>query len=140
LYLFFEKFTRLSWIAIIGRSLNAVVRLCAVFLMVTSVASSPHALQNSGETRKIVVYTSNGCHKCSVLKKWLIAANRQFEERNLENVDVMAELVMKDAVVLSAPALEVGAAVYTEDQFFDGEMLSTERLMSILGGNGNGQP
>ena len=108
--------------------------------MVTSVASSPHALQNSSEMQKIIVYTSSGCHKCSALKNWLLAANRQFEERNLENVDVMAELVMKDVVVLSAPALEVGAAVYTEDQFFDGDMLSTERLTGILGGNGNGQP
>ena len=108
--------------------------------MVTSVTSSPHALQNSSETQKIIVYTSNGCHKCSVLKNWLLAANRQFEERNLENVDVMAELVMKDIVVLSAPALEVDATVYTEDQFFDGDLLSTERLTGILGGNGNGQP
>jgi glutaredoxin len=107
--------------------------------MVTSVASSPHALPNPSETQKIVVYTSNGCHKCSALKNWLLAANRHFEERNLENVDVMAELVMKDVVVLSAPALEVDAAVYTEDQLFDGDTLSTERLMGILGGKGNGQ-
>jgi len=107
--------------------------------MVTSVASSPHALLNSSETQKIIVYTSSGCHKCSALKNWLLAANRHFEERSLENVDVMAELVMKDAVVMSAPALEVNATVYTEDQFFDGDMISTERLTGILGGNGNGQ-
>ena len=108
--------------------------------MVTSVASSPHALQNSSGTQKIVIYTSNGCHKCSVLKTWLLAANRVFEERNLENVDVMTELVMKDVVVLSAPALEVDAAVYTEDQFFDGDTLSPQKLTGILGGNGNEQP
>jgi glutaredoxin len=107
--------------------------------MVTSVASSPNAFQNSSGIQKIIVYTSSGCHKCSALKNWLIAANKQFEERNLENVDVMAELVMKDVVVLSAPALEVNAAVYTEDQFFEGDMISTERLTGILGGNGNGQ-
>jgi glutaredoxin len=139
LYIFFQKLTCVSWIEIKGRSLNGVVRICAVFLMVTSVASSPHALQNSGGTQKIVVYTSSGCHKCSALKNWLAAANRQFEERNLENVDVMTELVMKNVVVLSAPALEVDDAVYTEDQFFDGDMISAERLTGILGGNGNGQ-
>ncbi len=110
-----------------------------VFLMVTSVASSTHALQNSSETRKIVVYTSNGCHKCSVLKDWLKAANREFEERDLENVDVMTELVMRDIVVLSAPVMEVDKAVYTEDQFFEGNALSLNRLVGILGGNDNGE-
>ncbi len=107
--------------------------------MVTSVVSSPHALQNLNELQKIIVYTSSGCHKCLALKNWLLAANRHFEERSLENVDVMAELVMKDAVVMSAPALEVNATVYTEDQFFNGDTISTEKLTSILRGSGNGQ-
>lgn len=110
-----------------------------VFLMSSSVASSVHALQNSSGPRKIVVYTSNGCHKCSVLKEWLKIANRQFEERDLEDVGVMTELVMRNVVVLSAPAVEVDNTVYTEDQFFDGNTLAVNRLLGILEGNGNGQ-
>jgi len=115
------------------------VRLCAGVLMTSSVASSVDALQNLSETRKIVVYSSNGCHKCSVLKEWLKAANRQFEERDLEDVDVMAELVMRNIVVLSAPVVEVDQSVYTEDQFFDGNTLAVSKLLGILEGNGNGQ-
>jgi len=110
-----------------------------VFLMSSSVASSVHALQNSSEPRKIVVYTSNGCHKCSAVKEWLKTANRQFEERNLEDVEVMTELVMRNVVVLSAPAVEVDNTVYTEDQFFDGNTLAVNRLLGILEGNGNEQ-
>jgi len=110
-----------------------------VFLMSSSVASSVHALQNFSGTRKIVVYTSNGCHKCSVLKEWLKAAKRQFEERDLEDVEVMAELVMRNLVVLSAPVMEVDKAVYTEEQFFDGNTLAVNRLLGILEGNHNGQ-
>jgi len=107
--------------------------------MSSSVASSVHALQNSSGPRKIVVYTSNGCHKCSVVKEWLKTANRQFEERDLEDVGVMTELVMRNIVVLSAPAVEVDNTVYTEDQFFDGNTLAVNRLLGILEGNGNGQ-
>jgi len=107
--------------------------------MVASVAPSVHALQNSSETRKVVVYTSNGCHKCLVLKDWLKNANRQFEERDLEDVEVMTELVMRNVVVLSAPVMEVDKAVFTEDQFFDGNTLAVNRLLSILEGNGDGQ-
>jgi len=113
-------------------------RLCAGVLMVSSDISA-HALQNSSGTREIVVYTSNGCHKCSVLKEWLKAANRQFEERSLENVEVMTELVMRNVVVLSAPVIEVDNTIYTENQFFDGNSLAVTRLLSILEGNGNGQ-
>jgi len=86
-----------------------------------------------------VVYTSSGCHKCSMLKEWLKNANRSFEERSLESVDVMAELVMRDIVVLSAPVLEVGNSIYGETQFFDGNTLAVGRLQEILESNGNGQ-
>jgi len=113
-------------------------RLCAGVLMV-SPDVSVHALQNSSGMQKIVVYTSNGCHKCLVLKEWLKTANRQFEERDLEDVEVMAELVMRNVVVLSAPVVEVGNTVYTEDHFFDGNTLAVSRLLGILEGNGDGQ-
>jgi len=106
--------------------------------MSSSGISADH-LQNSAESRKIVVYTSNGCGKCVVLKEWLKAVNRRFEERSLENVEVMTELVMRDVVVLSAPVIEVDNTIYTENQFFDGNSLAVNRLLSILEGNGNGQ-
>jgi glutaredoxin len=93
---------------------------------------------SSQDTRKIVVYTSNGCQKCVVLKSYLKTANASFEERSLEDVDIMAELVMRDVVVLSAPVLEVDSSVYTETEFFEGNSLSVSRLQEILGGNGNG--
>jgi len=98
-----------------------------------------YAPPSSSAARKIVVYTSNGCHKCSVLKEWLKTSSRHFEERDLEDVDVMAELVMKDIVVLSAPVLEVDESVYPETQFFEGNTLAVSRLQEILGGNGSGQ-
>jgi len=113
-------------------------RLCAGVLMNSSV-DSVHALQNSGGKRGIIVYTTNGCHKCSVLKDWLKTVNRQFEERNLEDVEVMAELVMKNVVVLSTPVVEVNKTVYSEDRFFDGNTLAVNRLLGILEGNGDGQ-
>jgi hypothetical protein len=102
-------------------------------LMVSSDGST-QALPNSNRTPGIVVYTSNGCHKCSTLKEWFKAANRYFEERSLENVDVMTDLVMRNVVVLSAPVIEVDKAIYTEDQFFDGNSLSVNRLLGILEG------
>ncbi len=84
--------------------------------------------------KEIVVYTSSGCSKCAMLKKWFRNKNADFEEKSLEDVDVMADLVMRNVVVLSAPALEVEGAVYTEDQIFDGDGLIDTRILEILNG------
>ena len=97
-----------------------------------STESSARSLQNSTKTRKIVVYTTNGCHKCNTLKEWLKNANRVFEERDLENVDVMTEMVMRNVVVLSAPVLEIDNEIYEETQFFNGNGLEVNRLQGIL--------
>jgi glutaredoxin len=105
--------------------------------MASQNVSTPDS-STSQDTRKIVVYTSNGCQKCVLLKSYLKTANASFEERSLEDVDIMAELVMRDVVVLSAPVLEVDSSVYSETEFFEGNSLSVSRLQEILGGNGNG--
>ena len=84
--------------------------------------------------KEVVVYTSSGCPKCAILKKWLKNKNADFEEKNLEDIDVMADLVMRNAVVLSAPALEIEGAVYTEDKIFDGDGLIDTELLQVLKG------
>lgn len=95
-----------------------------------AVSSLEHPLR----VKEIVVYTSSGCSKCAILKNWLKSKNAEFKEKNLEDVDVMADLVMRNAVVLSAPALEVEGTVYTEDQLFNGDGLIDTKFLEILKG------
>ncbi len=91
-----------------------------------------HSVNSLSQTDKIVVYTSNGCPKCTLLKEWLKDKNTEFEEKNIEDINVMTELVMNNLVVLSAPALEVKEAFYTEDQIFDGDRLADAKMLEIL--------
>jgi len=93
---------------------------------------SVSSLKCSLRVGEIVVYTSSGCPRCALLKGWLRDRNADFEEKNVEDVDVMADLVMRNVVVLSAPALEVEGTVYTEDQIFDGDGLTDAKLLEIL--------
>lgn len=95
---------------------------------------SDSAIVDSAQNNRIVVYTSNGCSKCVMLMQWLQTRNKEFEERSLENVDVMTDLVMRNLVILSAPVLEVGGAVLTEEQIFVEGSLATDKLASILEG------
>ena len=93
---------------------------------------SVSSVERPVRVKEIVVYVSSGCSRCAMLKKWLKSKNADFEEKNLEDVDVMADLVMRNVVVLSAPALEVKGTVYTEDQIFDGDGLTDAKLSEIL--------
>lgn len=67
----------------------------------------------------VVVYTTNGCTRCDMLKKWLINKNTGFEEKSLEDSDVMTDLVMRNFVVMSAPALEINGEIFTDNQIFE---------------------
>jgi hypothetical protein len=67
-----------------------------------------------------------------LLKEWLKNKNTEFEEKNIEDINVMTELVMRNLVVMSAPALEVEEAFYTEDQIFNGDSLADTKILEIL--------
>jgi len=75
------------------------------------------------QANSLVVYTTSGCTRCDMLKKWLKNKNTNFEEKNLEDSDVMTDLVMRNFVVMSAPAIEVNGVVYTDNQIFEGNGL-----------------
>lgn len=67
----------------------------------------------------VVIYTTSGCTRCDMLKKWLKNKNATFQEKNLEDSTVMTDLVMRNFVVMSAPAIEIDGEVYTDNQIFE---------------------
>ncbi|MEJ2241242.1 MAG: glutaredoxin family protein [Candidatus Bathyarchaeota archaeon] len=80
----------------------------------------------------VVVYTTSGCTRCDMLKKWLRNRNANFEEKNLEDSTVMTDLVMRNFVVMSAPALEVDGEVYTDSQIFESNGLINPDFSKIF--------
>jgi glutaredoxin len=90
-------------------------------------SSSVHPSENG-----VVVYTSEGCPRCKMLKKWLKNKETNFEEKNLGDSDVMADLVMRNFVVLAAPAIEVKGSVYTENQIFENNGLIKSAFSKIF--------
>jgi arsenate reductase-like glutaredoxin family protein len=107
-----------------------------------SMDSSEHvgnSFEGSREARKLVVYTSEGCTRCRMLKKWMKNMNVEFEEKDIGNAEVMADLIMRDTYILSSPALEVRGAVYREDEIFYADGIAEDRLLKILDGEINGR-
>ncbi len=67
-----------------------------------------------------------------MIKKWLSDNGVKFEERNLEDPDVMADLIMRDIFALSAPALEVDGKVYLDKDLFHGDSVNELLLNSVV--------
>ena len=80
---------------------------------------------------EVKVYTSSGCRKCAMLKEWLRGMNIEFDERNLEDAEVMTDLIMRNVFILSAPALEVGGEFYRADQIFNEDKLVVGKLLEM---------
>jgi glutaredoxin len=85
-------------------------------------------------TNGVVVYTTSGCTRCDMLKKWLKNKDANFEEKNLEDINVMTDLVMRNFVVLSAPAIEIKGVVYTENQIFESNGLVNQNFSKLFEG------
>jgi glutaredoxin len=85
-------------------------------------------------TNAVVVYTTSGCTRCDMLKKWLKNKDANFEEKNLDDSEVMADLVMRNFVVLAAPAVELEGTVYTENQIFESNGLINPQFSKLFEG------
>ncbi|NIU81014.1 hypothetical protein GWN63_02040 [Candidatus Bathyarchaeota archaeon] len=96
-------------------------------------------MKGSPEVKKLVLYTSEGCTRCPILKKWMEDKSVEFQEKDLGNSEVMADLIMRDVYIMSSPALEVKGEVYTEEEIFDTNGIAEDRLYKILDGEINGK-
>ncbi len=81
----------------------------------------------------LVVYTTSGCPRCDMLKKWLRNKTSGFEERDLEDSEVMTDLVMRNFVVMAAPAIEINGKVFTDNEIFQNNGLIKPEFSRIFG-------
>ena len=78
--------------------------------------------------KPVILYTTRKCAKCKNLKRWLRRNNLSFTERSLDDTDIMTDLVMRNLVVLSAPALETENKFWLSHEIFD----ENNRLNPVL--------
>jgi len=81
----------------------------------------------------VIVYTTSNCPRCKILKKWLESRKVEFEEKNMEDSEVAADLTMRDVYVLAAPILEKNEALHMVDELFNGDELNEKKVKEIIG-------
>ena len=84
------------------------------------------------EMRKIILYSTKTCPKCRIVKIYFEKLGIKFEEKNIEDTDVSADLIMKNIAILSAPMLEIDGVIYQEPLFFNGNMLLSTNLDKLV--------
>ena len=68
--------------------------------------------------KKILLFTTKGCSHCKIGKAFFERIGIPYEEKNLEDIDVAAELVMNNIAVYTAPILAINGLVFQ----FGGEL------------------
>jgi glutaredoxin len=60
----------------------------------------------------MIVYSTEHCPNCRALKRRLRQLGVEFTEKDLNDSEVMASLVMSNIHVMSAPAIQIGSMVF----------------------------
>ncbi|MBO3803669.1 MAG: NrdH-redoxin [Candidatus Brockarchaeota archaeon] len=82
--------------------------------------------------RGLRVYTTPKCSRCRQLKRWLKARGYEFEELDLSNTEVLADLIMKDVYAASSPILGVEDRFILAQDLFEGGRLNEKFLLEAL--------
>lgn len=61
---------------------------------------------------KVKVYTTENCPRCVRVKDALRRMGVEFEELDINDVDVQVDLTMRNIVLMSAPAVEIAGMVF----------------------------
>lgn len=77
------------------------------------------------------VYTFPNCHKCDLLKSWLIEKEIEFTSQAFDTV-AQTEFIMKN-MFGNPPVLEVGDRYASAEDMFPNEIMDEVKVLEVLG-------
>jgi glutaredoxin len=75
---------------------------------------------------KVVIFTTDTCPKCKLLKKYFEVMGVQFEEADMSTPEALTELRFNGVFSLTAPVLQVDDTYLTHEEIFDGNSIREE--------------
>lgn len=72
---------------------------------------------------KCVIYSTEACSKCEMLKRALKEKGIDFQIVDMATPEALTELRINGVFTLAAPVLQAGNMFYTTDDLFDGEQI-----------------
>ncbi|MDY6958814.1 MAG: glutaredoxin domain-containing protein [Halobacteriota archaeon] len=83
----------------------------------------------------IKVYTTEICPRCKQLKDVLKSQDMGFDEVNMSTAEALTELRVNGIFTTSAPVMQVGDDFFTSESIFEGAVVKTDLITSLLGKN-----
>ncbi|WNY26475.1 glutaredoxin family protein [Methanolapillus ohkumae] len=81
---------------------------------------------------KVIVYTTDVCPKCKVLKKYLSEKNVPFDEMDMGTPDALTELAMNNVFTNVAPVLQIGTKFLTYKDIFAGSTVNEAQIQPLI--------
>jgi len=81
---------------------------------------------------KIIIYTTDVCPKCKILKGFFQSKNVTYEEMNMGTPDALTELAMNNIFTNVAPVLQIDNTFLTYKEIFEGNTVKEEIMALIL--------
>ncbi|NJD78844.1 MAG: NrdH-redoxin [Candidatus Methanoperedens sp.] len=80
----------------------------------------------------ILVYSTNNCPNCRVLKQFLETKNIQYKEVDMATPAALTELRMNGVFTMTAPVMQVGNRFYTSVDLFSQNRIDQGKLETLL--------
>jgi glutaredoxin len=81
---------------------------------------------------KIIIYTTDVCPKCKILKNYFQSKNVAYEEMNMGTPAALTELAINNIFTNVAPVLQVDDQFLTHAEIFSGNTVNEERILPLV--------
>jgi glutaredoxin len=81
---------------------------------------------------KVVIFTTDTCPKCKLLKKYFELMGVQYEEADMSTPEALTELSFNGVYSLTAPVLQVDDTFLTSEKIFEGNAVR-ESIDTLVG-------
>jgi glutaredoxin 3 len=81
---------------------------------------------------EIIVYSTQMCPKCDLLKKVLKSSNVSFKESDMATPESLTELRINGVFTVTAPVLQIDDTFLTYEELFIGENVNLDVISSIV--------
>jgi Glutaredoxin and related proteins len=81
---------------------------------------------------KIIIYTTDVCPKCKLLKGYFQSKEIAYEEMNMGTPDALTELAMNNIFTNVAPVLQIDDTFLTHKEIFSGTEVNEDQIIPLI--------
>ncbi|WP_318785456.1 glutaredoxin family protein [Methanimicrococcus hacksteinii] len=81
---------------------------------------------------KVIIYTTDVCPKCKILKGFFQSQNVTYEEMDMSTPAALTELAVNNIFTNVAPVLQINDTFLTYKEIFDGTAVKEDQIMTLI--------